>query len=319
MKHPRIITYIVLALATVLFGSCFQQAPQNQTSDIAEAIEPRRIAPHTANDLYELLSYHEGRYPLVSAHRGGPTAGFPENALETFERMANIHPVIIECDIQMTRDSVLIMLHDDHIDRTTNAKGRIADMDYAQLENVRLRDKDGTLTDYRIPTLAETLQWGAGKVVFTLDVKRGVPYQKVVDEVRANQAEAYSVIITYNANQAEEVHHLAPELMISASIRSLADLSRLNRMGIPNEVLVAFVGTSEAAPEVYEALHQEGITTILGTMGNLDTQAARQGDQRYTEMVRRGADILSTDRPLEAGNALQQLVRDDNLSSPYIR
>lgn len=323
MRYPKTITYALLALAALLSSACFQQAPQQQSAAVDTQTDTapttHHIAPQTVDGLYELLAYHKGRYPLVSAHRGGPAPGFPENALETFERIANIHPVIIECDIQMTRDSVLILMHDDHLDRTTDAEGRIADLAYAQLANVRLRDKDGKATDFRIPTLAEALQWGMGKVVYTLDVKRGVPYRLVVEEIRKNKAEPISIVITYNANQAAEVHDLAPELMISASINSEADLRRLNRMGIPNHLLVAFVGTREADRTTYEALHRHGISTILGTMGNLDTQAARQGEQRYAELVQRGADILSTDRPVEAGNALQQWVAEQGLSSPFIR
>ncbi len=323
MNFSKTISIVLVTLLASLFGACFQQAPNTQQAPSAETLDEaastvHRVAPRVIDELYTLLAYHEDRYPLVSAHRGGPAPGFPENALETFERIANIHPVIIECDIQMTRDSVLILMHDDKLDRTTDAKGRIADMDYAQLAGVRLRDKDGASTDYRIPTLAEALQWGLGKVVYTLDVKRGVPYQLVVDEIRRNKAEAISVVITYNADQAAEVHALAPELMISASIRSEADLRRLNRMGIPNHVLVAFVGTREADRATYETLHRAGISTILGTIGNLDTQAARQGEQRYVQYVRHGADILSTDRPVEAGNALQQLAAEKGLSSPFI-
>lgn len=319
MKHPRNIPFILLALITTLQWACFRQAPPTQENAIASVSESHRIAPSTVDDLYQLLAYREVRYPLVSAHRGGPAPGYPENALVTFERIANIHPVIIECDIQMTRDSVLVLLHDERLDRTTDSKGQVSELDYEHLKGVRLRDQEGTLTEYPIPTLSEALQWGAGRVIFTLDVKRGVPYDRVLNEIRKNNAEAYSVVITYNANQAVQVHRLAPDVMISASIHSEADLRRLNRMGIPNQVLIAFVGTREASQDVYKLLHSEGISTILGTMGNLDTQAERQGEMRYTELVRNGADILSTDRPIEAGNALKELVKSENISSPFIQ
>ncbi len=319
MNIRRIIALALFALIIGCLSACFQQATDNRHVTGAGDTAMSRIVPKTVDDLYELLRYREGRYPLVSAHRGGPAPGYPENALATFQRMANIQPVIIECDIQMTRDSILILMHDDDLDRTTDATGRIADKDYAELVNVRLRDNDGQRTDYRIPTLAEALQWGMGNVIFTLDVKRGVPYSLVVEEIKKNNAAPISVVITYNANQAAEVHALAPELMISASIRSEADLLRLNQLGIPNHVLIAFVGTREADPDTYEMLHNAGISTILGTMGNLDAQAARQGERRYAEYVRRGADILSTDRPIEAGQALQHMVSEDELSSPFIQ
>src|SRR5690606_38180767 len=180
MKIRRIITAALLAaLAIASCGACLQQTTDNRSAPAAQYAAVPRIAHGTVDDLYELLRYREGRYPLVSAHRGGPAPGYPENALATFQRMANIQPVIIECDIQMTRDSILILMHDDDLDRTTDATGRIADKDYAELVNVRLRDNDGQRTDYRIPTLAEALQWGMGNVIFTLDVKRGVPYSLV--------------------------------------------------------------------------------------------------------------------------------------------
>ena len=43
----------------------------------------------------------------MSAHRGGPYPGYPENAIETFEYIASQIPTVIECDIAMTKDSVL--------------------------------------------------------------------------------------------------------------------------------------------------------------------------------------------------------------------
>lgn len=319
MIRSRIFLPFLFILTALSQSACFRHQETSGQSTTLQSDTKHHIAPKTVEDLYELFTYRDNRYPLVSAHRGGPAPGFPENALETFERIANIHPVIIECDIQMTRDSVLILMHDDRLDRTTDGNGSIAEIDYAQLSTVRLRDKNGQATDYQIPTLAQALQWGKGKVVFTLDVKRNVPYHLVIDEIKNSQAEPFSVIITYNANQAAQVHKLAPELMLSVSIRNISDLKRLNSLGIPNRLMVAFVGTSEADPSIYTMFHDQGISTIVGTMGNLDAQATRQGEQRYAEIVSRGADILSTDRPIEAGNALQQLVEKNRLSSPFIR
>ncbi len=277
-----------------------------------------KIKLKSTNDLYRFLTYHENRFPLVSAHRGGPTDKFPENAIETFENSFRRQPVIIECDVRLTKDSVLVMMHDETIDRTTTGSGKVQDYTLAALRKFRLRDPQGMETPYRIPTLDETLQWGAGKVVFTIDVKRDVPYQAVVDAIRRNRAEAYSIVITYNADQAAMVHQLAPDLMISASIRSASDLLRLNDRNVPDNRLVAFVGTSEVEQQVYELLHGHGILCILGTMGNLDKQAATRGRETYTELIERGADILSTDYPVEAGKALQTYRNTHKLGSSFI-
>lgn len=274
---------------------------------------------NNTDELRRFLTYDEQRYPLISAHRGGPMDGYPENAIETFEFHHQKQPLIIECDIQMTRDSVLVLMHDETLDRTTTGKGRIRNRTYGEIADLRLKDPEGRETEFKIPTLDEALSWGKGKVVFTLDVKRGVPYYLVVDAIHRNRAEAYSVVITYNADQAMQVYDLDPNLMISASIRSEADLLRLNDRNIPDNRLVAFVGTSEVDEDVYELLHSHGIMCILGTMGNLDNQAERIGKEHYGELIRRGADILSTDRPLEAGAALKAYRSRARLVSDFVQ
>lgn len=307
----------ISALFFVLASLC-HSCIQSSIGGGGLGLSSHKIELNSVGELYRFLTYDEKRYPLVSAHRGGPAIGFPENAIETFENSTRKQPVIIECDIRMTKDSVLILMHDESLDRTTDASGRINQKRHAELKNVRLKDVEGTVTPYHIPTLDEALQWGAGKVIFTLDVKRGVPYDLVVDAIRRNNAEAYSVVITYSADQAQEVHDQAPELMISASIRSAEDLFRLNDRNIPDNILVAFVGTSEVDQQVYELLHGHGIMCILGTMGNLDQQASTSGGQVYMELVNRGADILSTDRPKEAGEALRRYRIQHKLTSAYV-
>ena len=259
----------------------------------------------SADSLKQFLAYSKDKSPLISAHRGGPVDGFPENAIETFENTVKYQPVIIETDIALSKDSVLVMMHDDQLDRTTTGQGRIADFTYEELSKFKLKDNSGNITPYRIPTLEQVLTWGKGKVIYTLDLKRNVPYRKVIDAVRNAGAESYSVIITYNAQQAEEVYQLAPDLMLSVSARSAADLERLASLGIPYENMVAFVGTSAPDSTVYELFHEKKIRCILGTMGNLDRQAVARGDNMYLAYVTAGADILSTDRAREAGQAIR--------------
>lgn len=243
---------------------------------------------------------------MISAHRGGGMyAGYPENCLESFAYLARQMPVVIECDIASTRDSALVMMHDDTYDRTTTGTGKVNEQTLAYAKTLRLKDNQGNLTTYGIPTLEETLKWGEGKVVFTLDVKRSVPYQRVVEAVQKAKAQNYAAIITYSATQAALVHRLDSSLLISVTIRSEEDYNRLRAGGIPDNKMIAFVGTREAPADLYRFLHEKKIRTILGTMGNLDKMAEARGESTYQKFIDNGADILSTDRPLEAGRALK--------------
>ncbi|PRD45435.1 glycerophosphodiester phosphodiesterase family protein [Sphingobacterium haloxyli] len=300
----------------LFFGSCFRSNTETNTLGTGNT---RQVFNFKGiEDLYRFLTYSENRVPLISAHRGGPDIDYPENAIETFQRVASKMPAIIECDIALTKDSVLVLMHDETLDRTTTGGGKVSRYTLAELKELHLKDPAGTVTNYRIPTLEETLRWGIGQVIFTLDVKRNVPYQLVVDAIRKTKSEAYVVIITYSANQAAVVHNLAPDLMISASIKNIEDLIRLNDMDIPDTRLVAFIGTSQADKNLTDLLHQHGILCILGTIGNLDRQAQERGEQVYAEYIENGADILSTDRPFQAAKTLDYYGKQRGLSSPFV-
>ncbi|WP_240186920.1 glycerophosphodiester phosphodiesterase family protein [Pedobacter nanyangensis] len=272
------------------------------------------ISFKTAKAFHDFLNRKTTAYPLLSAHRGAPMPGFPENAIETFENATTYQPVIIEFDVALSKDSALVIMHDDRLDRTTNGKGLIGQQTYAQLKALNLKDNEGQLTNFKIPTLEEVLRWGKDKVLFTIDIKRGVPYPKIIEAVRKTKSETNAIIITYNANQAAEVHRLAPDLMISATVKSPEDLERLNKMGVPNHKIIAFVGISEPHQNLYQYLHSKGISTILGTMGNLDTSAkASANKQVFGNLVANGADVLSTDELKLAGQQLDAYRKDKQL------
>lgn len=245
---------------------------------------------------------------LISAHRGGPEApGYPENCIPTFEHLYTRIPAVIELDVVMTLDSILVLLHDNTLDRTTNGSGSIAARNWKDLDTIRLRDPSGNVTPHRIPTFEEVLQWtrlhGA---VLTVDVKRGVPFERVVHLINQYGLENRAAVITYNATDALRVYQLNPRILISANMRNLEEVDRILAGGIPAGNLLAFVGTREPLPELYERLQALQIPAILGTMGNLDNMAKARGSNVYRELLSRGAGILATDRPTEAYQAIRE-------------
>lgn len=103
----------------------------------------------------------------------------------------------------------------------------------------------------------------------------------IVDVVLRNEVEAYSVIITYNVNQAAEVAKLAPDLMISVSAIGKVVVECMENLDVKANKMIAFVGTSEPKPEVYQYLQSRKTACILGTTGNIDKSAAVRGDDLY--------------------------------------
>lgn len=296
-----------LLFVGILFISC-----ENKTTSHQKYL----IELNTTADLETLLK--EEKYPLVSAHRGGSAKGFPENCLETFERAVTFGPTIIETDIAMTKDLVLVLMHDDKLDRTTTGTGFVSDYTYSELQEFYLKDYQKTKTSYKIPTLDEALQWGKGKVVYTLDVKRGVPYEKVIESIRKNNAEAYSIVITYNANQARAFHKLAPDIWLSVSANGKEDIQRLKEYKVNTDKVVAFVGTAEPSTQTVAYMKSQNIPMILGTLGNLDKSAKVNGDQLYYSFFEKGIQILSADRNKEASQQALKFANDKQIQSKFI-
>lgn len=296
-----------LLFVGILFISC-----ENKTASHQKYL----IELNTTTDLETLLK--EEKYPLVSAHRGGSAKGFPENCLETFERAVSFGPAIIETDIAMTKDLVLVLMHDDKLDRTTTGTGFVSDYTYSELQEFYLKDYQKTKTSYKIPTLDEALQWGKGKVVYTLDVKRGVPYEKVIESIRKNNAEAYSIVITYNANQARAFHKLAPDIWLSVSANGKEDIQRLKQYKVNTDKAVAFVGTAEPSTQTIAYMKSQNIPMILGTLGNLDKSAKVNGDQLYYSFFEKGIQILSADRNKEASQQALKFANDNQIQSKFI-
>lgn len=270
----------------------------------------------STEQLYDLLKNE--KYPLISSHRGGSAEGIPENSIQAFERAITFSPSMIETDIAMTKDSVLILMHDDKLDRTTTGKGFVNDFTYAEVQSFYLKDYKNNHTTYKIPTLEEALNWGKNKVVFSLDIKRGVPYEKVVEMVNKTNSQANSILITYNASQARALHKIDKSLWLSVSANSKADIERLIDYKVDVNRVVAFVGTTEPSKTTIDYMKSQNIPMILGTLGNLDKRAKAVGDRIYEEFFTKGITVLSADRNKEAAKVAEQYAQKNQLTSKYI-
>jgi glycerophosphoryl diester phosphodiesterase len=71
--------------------------------------------------------------PEVVAHRGA-TAEAPEHTLAAYRRAADLGADAVECDVRMTRDGVLVCVHDRQIARTSNGRGIVSALKLDELE-----------------------------------------------------------------------------------------------------------------------------------------------------------------------------------------
>ena len=94
---------------------------------------------------------------LNHAHRGA-SGYFPENTMLAFMKAVEMGCDGIETDVQMTRDGVLVLIHDERIDRTTNGYGLVKDYSYAELCRLDAGSWFGArFAGTKIPTVGELL------------------------------------------------------------------------------------------------------------------------------------------------------------------
>jgi glycerophosphoryl diester phosphodiesterase len=114
-------------------------------------------------------------------------ADAPENTLAAVRRAIEAGAHVGEVDVRTTKDGVLVCLHDDTLDRTTDGKGKVSDFTLAEIKKLDAGSKfDKKFAGERVPTLREVLSAAKGKIAVMLDLKEpGEAYiQAIATEVK---------------------------------------------------------------------------------------------------------------------------------------
>lgn len=86
----------------------------------------------TAENVFDLPAWP---YPRWVAHRGAGKLA-PENTLSAFRLGASHGYRMFECDVKLSADGVPFLLHDDTLERTTDAAGSAGDLHWADLSRL---------------------------------------------------------------------------------------------------------------------------------------------------------------------------------------
>jgi glycerophosphoryl diester phosphodiesterase len=148
---------------------------------------------------------------LLGGHRGNP-AEYPENTLASFASAIAIGVEVIECDVHLTRDGRLAVIHDHTLERTTNGKGEVGLRTMAELQEL---DAGG---GQRIPELAEVLELAHGTVGVAVEVKSlPVRYpgieEKLVDALRNADMARDSAVISFDHRVVRRVRELSQDVV----------------------------------------------------------------------------------------------------------
>jgi glycerophosphoryl diester phosphodiesterase len=174
------------------------------------------------------------RIKEVIGHQGS-CADRPGNTLASVRRAIEAGAHAAEVDVRTTKDGVLVCLHDATVDRTTDGKGRVAELTLAELKKLDAGGKfDAKFRGERIPTLREVLQAARGKIGVMIDLKEeGEDYaRKIAAEVREHGEPKRLVLGIRSVGHAAHFRKLLPEARQIGLIPTQADIEPFARAGV---------------------------------------------------------------------------------------
>lgn len=295
MKHR-----LLIILAIALVGEAFSQSTQN-----AERLK--------------------GSY-MVVAHRGD-WRNHPENSLPAIQSCIDKGYDVVEIDIQRTLDSVLVLSHDETLDRTTNGHGRICDHTLAELQQLRLKAGHGACTTRnRIPTLEEVLILCKGKILINID--KGWDYFDQVCDLLEKTGTAGQVIIKSRVSL-ERLQREHPTILSRVIYMPIANIDWDESTAFVDAWMSKYNNEAESGPAAFEVdfasvndnvlrnlkvLREAGIPIWMNALW--PSQNAAHDDDRAVELhepdeswgwlLAQGATIIQTDRPAELKQYLLQ-------------
>ncbi len=258
--------------------------------------------------------------PLVSAHRGG-AAYAPENTMAAFRNAVRLGVDELESDVQATSDGVLVLLHDDTLDRTTDCTGPVLEKTFEQLQRcdaafwwspgpsltVRTPAAVHPLrgTGVRVPRLSELLTYARGlDVRLSLEVKN-IPGEANFDVAGTTVATALVgalgasgisrdrlLVQSFFPTSLEAVKRLDPRLptqfLTSSGTGQTATAALAYTVARDHQVLAPDDTAPDLRGPLVDAAHAAGRRVATYTP---DTREALQA------AVALGVDTVITDRP----------------------
>lgn len=182
---------------------------------------------------------------LVIAHRGG-AGERPENTMLAFQHAVDVGVDALEMDVHSTSDGVLVVIHDDTVDRTTDGSGRVHDMTFAELQaldagyNWTPADAEAESaghpfrgSDAKIPAFEEVLT-AFPDMRMVIEIKQETPsiVQPLCDMLRAHHMQEQVIVGSFHAAALYAFRDACPEVATSAAEEEIRPFFILNQVGL---------------------------------------------------------------------------------------
>ncbi|WP_259067054.1 glycerophosphodiester phosphodiesterase family protein [Mucilaginibacter sp. X4EP1] len=271
-----------------------------------------------ADQLIKQLHNPNDKHVMVVAHRGD-WRNAPENSLQAYKLAIEMGVDVVETDLNETKDGVVIVMHDETIDRTTDGKGKPSDYTLAELKKFHLRNGLGVVTKHTIPTLEELMELAKGKILVNLD--KSYPYYReayaVLKKTGTLQQAIFKTTVPY-----QEVRAKYGALLDSITFMPVVNIDKPAARTVIDEY------QHEIKPVAFELNFPTDTSKIIENAGFIrenhskiwinalwpwlngghdDDRAVEENDKKdsWDWLIARGATMIQTDRPKDLLNYLR--------------
>ncbi|MCG3086962.1 glycerophosphodiester phosphodiesterase [Sporosarcina cyprini] len=161
---------------------------------------------------------------MISVAHRGASAYAPENTRAAFQKGVDLQADYLECDVHLSKDDELIVMHDDKVDRTTDGKGYVRDLTLAELRTLNAGKLFGEdFAGEPIMTLKELVDEFYSEVGLVIEIKNPDTYPGIEEKV-AQVLERYEdlsgiIIQSFDVESMKKIHSLLPDVEIAILIR----------------------------------------------------------------------------------------------------
>lgn len=245
--------------------------------------------------------------PLFFAHRGGSLLA-PENTLAAFERGHSYGADVLELDVHTTRDGEWVVIHDDTLDRTTDATGQVRDRTLEELKQVdagyRFTPDGGETFPFRgkgvsIPTLREVFErFPSTRINIEFKDPDTARIARLVALLREYEREDTACVGSFHQPMLNQFRALAHGRIATSAgpvetrrflMAFRLGLTRLLRPAYDSfQVPVVWQKTVIVTPKSVRAAHSMGVAVQVWTVNDAD---------EMRRLLDWGVDGLMSDRP----------------------
>jgi len=245
--------------------------------------------------------------PLIMAHQGGEGER-PSNTMLAYQDAVHEGADVLDTDMQMTKDGMLVFMHDETVDRATNGTGAVRDLTLAELKKLdaaySFTIDQGKTYPYRgtgvtVPTVEDVFE-AFPNLRIGIEIKPTSPLsiaQNFCDLIRKHHMEQNVLVSSFFQGTMDEFRKSCPEVATSATLSEVLQFMRWNAVGLARIVSPKYdcfqVPESSGAidvitPSFIKASQERNLRILPWTIND---------EAAFKRLVAEGAVAINTDYP----------------------